>query len=145
MAVFVLTSSAKYLFQEIKMNFKTLLTAASIVFSLSLGASQALAHAEHGQPQHGGIHAEAGEAQFEIVARDGKLTVYVTSHGAPVDTVGASGRLTVLAGTVKSDIALAPAGSNLLQGVGPVASGAKLLINVQLPGKKALQARAVMQ
>lgn len=127
------------------MNFKTLFTAASLAFSLSFGATQALAHAEHGQPQHGGIHAEAGEAQFEIVARDGKLTVYVTSHGTPVDMAGANGKLTVLAGTTKSDIDLKPAGTNLLQGVGPVPVGAKLLINVQLPGKKALQARAVMK
>ncbi len=126
------------------MNLKSLLTAASIAFSLSFGAGQALAHAEHGQPQHGGVHAEAGEAQFEIVAKDGKLTVYVTSHGAPVDTAGASGKLTVLAGTAKSDFDLKPAGSNLLQGAGNAASGAKLLINVQLPGKKPWQARAVM-
>ena len=127
------------------MNFKTLLTAASLAFSLSLGATQVLAHAEHGQPQHGGIHAEAGEAQFEIVARDGKLIVYVTSHGAPLDTAGASGKLTVLAGTAKSDIDLKPAGGNLMQGVGSVPGGAKLLVNVQLAGKKALQARAAMK
>ena len=127
------------------MNFKTLLTAVSLAFSLSLGAAQALAHAEHGQPQHGGIHAEAGEAQFEIVAREGKLTVYVTSHGAPLDTAGASGKLTVLAGTAKSDIDLKPAGSNLLQGVGSLPAGAKLLVNVQLAGRKSLQARAAMK
>ncbi len=127
------------------MKLKTLLITTSLSFSLSLGATQALAHAEHGQPQHGGIHAEAGEAQFEIVAREGKLTVYVTSHGAPLDTAGASGKLTVLAGTAKSEIDLKPAGSNLLQGVGSVPAGAKLLVNVQLAGKKALQARAAMK
>ena len=127
------------------MKLKTLLITTSLSFSLSLGATQALAHAEHGQPQHGGIHAEAGEAQFEIVAREGKLTVYVTSHGAPLDTAGATGKLTVLAGTAKSEIDLKPAGSNLLQGVGSVPAGAKLLVNVQLAGKKALQARAAMK
>jgi hypothetical protein len=87
---------------------------------------------------------EAGEAQFEIVAKDGKLTVYVSNHGAPVDTAGASGKLTVLVGTAKSDIDLKPAGKNLLLAAGNAPSGAKLLINVQLLGKKALQARAVM-
>ncbi len=126
------------------MSFKTLLTATSLLFALTVPATHALAHAEHGQPQNGGVHAEAGEAQFEIVAKDGKLTVYVSNHGAPVDTAGASGKLTVLAGTAKSDIDLKPAGKNLLQAAGNAPSGAKLLINVQLPGKKALQARAVM-
>lgn len=126
------------------MSLKTLMTAISVIFALILPAAQVLAHAEHGQPQNGGVHAEAGEAQFEIVAKDGKLTVYVSNHGAAVDTAGASGKLTVLAGTVKSEIDLKPAGKNLLQAVGNAPSGAKLLINVQLPGKKVLQARAVM-
>lgn len=102
-----------------------------------------LAHAEHGQPQFGGVVAEAGEAQFEVVGRDGKLVVHVTNHGAPLDTVGASGKLTVLTGTSKQDIQLKPAGGNRLEGAGSYAAGAKLLLQVQLPGKKPLQARAV--
>lgn len=105
----------------------------------------ALAHAEHGQPQFGGVVAEAGEAQFEVVGRDGKLVVHVTNHGAPLDTVGATGKLTVLTGTSKQDIQLKPAGGNRLEGAGSYAAGAKLLLQVQLPGKKPLQARAVAQ
>ena len=106
-------------------------------------AGPAAAHETHGQPQYGGVVAEAGLAQFEIVAKDGKLTVYVTQHGAPVDTAGASGKLTVLAGSAKSEIDLKAAGDNRLQGAGSLASGAKLLVNAQWPGQKALQARAV--
>ena len=107
--------------------------------------SSLLAHAEHGQPQFGGVVAEAGEAQFEVVGRDGKLVVHVTNHGAPLDTVGATGKLTVLSGTSKQDIQLKPAGGNRLEGAGSYAAGAKLLLQVQLPGKKPLQARAVAQ
>lgn len=103
----------------------------------------ALAHAEHGQPQFGGVVAEAGEAQFEVVGKDGRLVVHVTSHGAPIDTAGASGKLAVLAGTSKQEFELKPAGGNRLQGAGSYAAGAKLLLQVQLPGKKLLQARAV--
>jgi hypothetical protein len=126
------------------MSFKTLLTATSFFLALTTPVTNVLAHTEHGKPQKGGVHAEAGEAQFEIVAKDGKLTVSVSNHGAPVDTAGASGKLTVLVGSEKSEIDLKPAGKNLLQAAGNAPSGAKLLINVQLPGKKALQARAVM-
>lgn len=112
------------------------------LFSL-FTAGVATAHETHGQPQYGGVVAEAGMAQFEIVAKDGKLIVYVSNHGAPVDTAGASGKLTVLAGSAKSEIDLKPAGDNRLQGTGSLASGAKLLVTAQWPGQKALQARAV--
>ncbi|MBP5998039.1 MAG: hypothetical protein KA535_08815 [Azonexus sp.] len=127
------------------MTLKSMLTAAALASTLSFASSAALAHAEHGQAQYGGVVAEAGEAQFEIVGKDGRLTVYATNHGVPVDTAGASARLTVLAGSAKSEFDLKPAGDNRLQGQGSVAPGAKLLINVQWPGRKPLQARAVMQ
>ncbi len=126
------------------MTLKTVLTATALAAALSFASNAVLAHAEHGQSQHGGVVAEAGEAQFEIAGKDGRLTVYVTNHGAPVDTAGASGKLTALTGSAKSEFDLKPAGDNRLQGQGSVAAGAKLLINVQWPGRKPLQARAVM-
>lgn len=105
----------------------------------------AVAHEGHGQPQFGGVVAEAGVAQFEIVAGDGKVTVHATQHGAPLATAGASGRLIVLDGTKKSEIELAPAGDNRLAGSGRVPAGARLLLNVSLAGQKPLQARAVLR
>lgn len=126
------------------MQTRNLLSITALLCALSLPAA-ALAHAEHGQPQFGGVVAEAGEAQFEIVGKEGKLVVHVTNHGAPLDTVGATGKLTVLSGTNKQDIQLKPAGGNRLEGAGSYATGAKLLLQVQLLGKKPLQARAVAQ
>lgn len=126
------------------MQTRNLLSITALLCVLSLPTA-ALAHAEHGQPQFGGVVAEAGEAQFEIVGKDGKLVVHVTNHGSPLDTTGASGKLTVLAGSAKQEYALKPAGSNRLEGAGSYAAGAKLLLQVQLPGKKPLQARAVAQ
>lgn len=125
------------------MRQKNRLTVAFVLFALNLPMVSAHAHAEHGQPQFGGVVAEAGLAQFEVVARDGKVVVHVTNHGAAIDTAGAKGKLTVLAGTAKSEIALAPAGGNRLEGSGKIAAGNKLLINVELAGQKPLQARAV--
>ncbi|TXH03977.1 MAG: hypothetical protein E6R09_03280 [Rhodocyclaceae bacterium] len=125
------------------MRQKNRLTVAFALFALNLPMAVAHAHAEHGQPQFGGVVAEAGLAQFEVVAKDGKVVVHVTNHGAAVDTAGAKGKLTVLAGTAKSEIALAPAGGNRLEGSGKIANGDKLLINVELAGQKPLQARAV--
>ena len=79
------------------MKKKLTLAFALVLFNLS--SVPAWAHAEHGQPQFGGVVAEAGEAQFEVVGKDGRLVVHVTNHGSPLDTTGASGKLTVLAGS----------------------------------------------
>lgn len=127
------------------MKQKNLLTVAFALFALNLPMASAHAHAEHGQPQFGGVVAEAGEVQFEVVARDGRIVVHMTNHGAAVDTAGSRGKLTALAGTTKSEIALVPAGANRLEGSGTLTSGAKLLISVEWPGKKPFQARAVMR
>lgn len=117
------------------------------IFCLSalLTAAPAIAHEEHGKSMHGGVIAEAGHAQFEIVGKDGVLTVHVSNHGAPVATAGASGKLTVLSGAAKREIELKPAGNDLLQGQGTLAAGDKLLLNVVWPGQKPLQARAVVK
>jgi hypothetical protein len=94
---------------------------------------------------HGGIVAEAGHAQFEIVGKDGMLTVHVSKHGAPVATSGAAGKLRVLSGASKREITLQPAGDNKLQGQGSLAAGDKLLLDVTWPGQKPLQARTVVK
>ena len=122
-------------------SLKTLLMA----LALSTYGSTALAHAEHGQPQHGGVVAEAGEMQFEVVGKDGLLTVYLSNHGSPVPSAGASGKLVALSGTTKSEFELKATSDNRLEGTGSVSAGAKLLISVQWLGKKPLQARAGMR
>ena len=120
---------------------KTLL----LVLALSGYGNAALAHAEHGQPQYGGVVAEAGEMQFEVVGKDGLLTVYLSNHGNPVLAAGATGKLIAMAGTSKSEFELKAAGDSRLQGSGSIPAGAKLLISVQWVGKKPMQARAVMR
>lgn len=117
------------------------------IFCLSalLTATSAIAHETHGQAMHGGIVAEAGHAQFEIVGKDGVLTVYASNHGAPLATTDAIGKLTVLSGAAKREIELKPVGNDQLQGQGALTAGDKLLLSVVWPGKKPLQARAVVK
>jgi hypothetical protein len=62
-----------------------------------------------------------------------------------VPAAGATGKLTALAGTAKSEFELKAVGDSRLQGLGSIPAGAKLLISVEWPGKKPMQARAVMR
>ena len=80
----------------------------------ALAATAALAHDDHGKPQHGGVVAEASTFQVELVAGPKGPVLYVTDHGKPLSTAGASGKLVVLAAGQKSELALAPAGGNRL-------------------------------
>ena len=99
----------------------------------------ALAHAEHGQPVHGGIVAEAGVFQGELVAQPAGLVLFITDHGKPVPTQGASARLVVLAAGHKSEVPLAPAGENRLEGrpAEALAAGAKAVASVRLADGRA--------
>jgi hypothetical protein len=72
------------------------------------------AHEAHGKAQHGGVVAEAGSFQGELVTRPKGLVLHLSDHGKPVSTAGASGKLVVLVAGVKSELVLAPAGENRL-------------------------------
>ena len=124
---------------------KKIISTVGLVLAMSFISPLAFSHAEHGQPQYGGVVAEAGEAQFELVAKDGKFIVYLSNHGQPLASKGASGKLTLLDGAKKTELELKPAGDNRLEAAGSAASGAKALISVQLVDKKPLQARAVLK
>lgn len=115
------------------------------VFSLltALTVAPAFAHMEHGKPQFGGVVAEAGMAQFEIVGRGNEIVVHVSQHGEPINTATATAKLWVLMGSNRSEVVLQPAGGNLFKGAGKLPSGAKLMLNATWPAQKTMQARAV--
>lgn len=127
-----------------RISMKKLISTLTLALFISAGIPSAMAHMNHGQPQYGGVVGEAVEAQFELVAKDDKVTVYASLHGSALDTAGATGKLTVLSGSNKTELTLKPAGDNRMESKGKIASGAKVLIQIQLAGKKSLQARVVM-
>ena len=98
------------------------------------GPSAALAHAEHGKPQHGGVVAEAGVFQGELVAGPKGATLYITEHGAPVPTAGATAKAVVLVGAQKTEVDFEPAGDNRMVAAGgrSIDKGAKAVATVKL-------------
>ena len=108
------------------------------------------AHAAGGHdltPKHGGVVAEANDLDFELVARADSLTLHVRDHGKAVPMQGASAKLTLLTGTERADVQLAPAGTDRLEAksafkLGP---GTKVVAAVTLPGRKAANVRFVLK
>jgi len=116
---------------------KHLLRSLAIATTL-IAATPAIAHEEHGKPQHGGVVAEGGHYQAELVARADRLTLHITEHGAPLPTAGGSAKLTLLVDGRKSELTLPPAGENRFEAKGSFnVQGAKVVAALNVPGKPA--------
>lgn len=126
---------------------------ARLVAALALAISGAAwaagdhAHAHDHQPLHGGVVVEAGDIDFELVARADAITLHVRDHGKPASTRGATARLTLLTGSEKTEATLAPAGDNRLEARGSfkVVSGSKVVATVALAGRKPLNVRFALK
>lgn len=70
-------------------------------------------HAHEAKPVRGGVVSVVKDINYELVAKPDSLALYVSDHGKPVDLKGASARLTLLSGSERADVALAPAGDRL--------------------------------
>lgn len=103
-------------------------------------AGPAYAADEHGhdhKPLHGGILAESGPTEYELVAKPEAITLHAREKGKPVSVQGARAKLTILSGAEQSVVELKPA-ADRLQAAGSfkVAPGTKIVAAVELPGRK---------
>lgn len=114
-----------------------------VAFAAALITAGSTALAEVDKPQHGGIVQEVREVSYELVAKPEAIALYVTDHGKKVATTGATANLTLLNGTEKSEVALAPAGGNKLEAKGSfkVQKGTRVVALITLAGKPAVTAR----
>lgn len=110
---------------------------------LALGAlSLTAAHADSAaKPKRGGVVQSANHMDFELVAQADGASIYIDDHGKPVSVAGASGKLTVLNGTEKSEAELKPAGDKLEAKGIKVASGSKVVVSVTTAEKKTMSLR----
>lgn len=119
---------------------KKLLALVAMAVTVALSGN-ALAHGD--KPKHGGIVQSASDLGFELVHKDGKATLYVEDHGKPVSTAGTTGKLTVLNGAEKTEVALEPAGENTLvsKGEAKLVKGTKAIAAVTFVDKKTVNVR----
>lgn len=92
--------------------------------------------------KHGGVVQSASDLGFELVGQPEGAVLYIDDHGKPLATKGASGKLTVLNGTEKSEVELVPTGDNALHAKGAkLAAGSKAVAAVTLPSGKVVTVR----
>jgi hypothetical protein len=116
---------------------------ALVAMAVTVAASgNVLAHGE--KAKHGGIMQESSSGiSLELVNKDGKATIYVEDHGKPLSTAGASGKMTVLNGSEKIEVALEPAGENTLvsKGDAKLGASAKAIAAITFADKKTVNVR----
>ncbi|MCC2955924.1 hypothetical protein LK542_09895 [Massilia sp. IC2-477] len=117
---------------------KKIFAVAAIAAGVAL-SGQALAHGA--KPKHGGVVQTAGDLSFELVARDG--TIHVDDHGKDKPTAGATGTLTVLKGTQKTEWPLESGGNNTLvvKGKAKLEKGRKAVALVSFADRKTVSVR----
>jgi hypothetical protein len=104
-------------------------------------------HGKDHQPRHGGVMVVVGHIDYELVAKPDRLVVYVSDHGEPLSTTGATARLTLLTGKDKASADLRPAAPNRLEATGSfkLQPGTVAVATVTLAGKKAAAVRFVVK
>lgn len=117
--------------------------ASMLAVSIGTGGLAHAAGSHDHSPKHGGIVTEANDLDFELVARPDVMTLHVRDHGKALSTQGGTARLTLLNGTEKTEVALAPTGDSRFEAKGAfkVASGTKAAVVVTLTGRKPVSVR----
>ena len=92
-------------------------------------------------PKHGGVVVEVNHLDVELVAQADVLRIHLRDHDKPLKLAGATAKLTLLAGGVKTEVTLAPVG-DVLEAKGSFnTAGATAAALITLPGKPPLTAR----
>ncbi len=92
----------------------------------------------------GPLHYELVTASDAVASRESPVIVYVTDHaGAPVETAGAIGAATIVAGPSRSTAALAPDGGNRMRGIARYVRSPdlKVVVSITFSGGTTEQAR----
>ena len=118
------------------MNPAAILTAICLSTATTAFAAGKHDHGHAHKPLHGGVVVEVKDMDYELVAGPDAIRLYVRDHGKPVKASKATARLTLLAGTVKQEVVLAPAGDRLeAKGDFKVGPGTKAVAVVTVGGK----------
>ena len=90
------------------------------------------------------IDAGGGAQHWELVAKGGELTLYVTDgEEKPVDTAGGAAEGRVLVGGKNYSVKFEPAGGNIMKAAGEftAAQGMKVIVKTNGVGGQSFQAR----
>ncbi|MFC7289321.1 hypothetical protein ACFQPC_14835 [Herminiimonas glaciei] len=119
---------------------KRFLTLITMAITLS-ATGQVLAHGS--KANHGGIVQSANDLSFELATRDGKVTIYVEDHDEEESTAGATGKLTILSGTEKTEVLLEPSGINKMVTRGEIklSKGTKVIASITFANKNTVNVR----
>lgn len=125
--------------------------AATILMAGLILAAGAFASGDHKKghdhkPLHGGVVTEVKDVDYELVIKPDAIDIHVRDHGKPVDLSGGMAVLTLLVGSDKQEIKLAPAGGKFtVSGKFSAPAGTKAVAIITLRGKPAKSVRFALK
>ena len=122
-------------------------SAALFTVALALCGGAAMAQKDDHKPMNGGIVSHGKEVDYELVAKPDVLQLYLSDHGKKMDHSKASAKVTLLTGSEKQEVNLAPAGNDKLEAKGSfkVTGGTKVVAVVTNDGKSLGTARFTLK
>lgn len=113
-----------------------LFLAALLACGLSGTALAGAGHGHGAKPQKGGVVVQAKDIDYELVAREGRLTLYAYDHGKPLSLAGAKAAASVHGRGAKVTAELKPVGEALVaDGSFPTGLGVRVETIVSRPGQ----------
>jgi hypothetical protein len=116
---------------------------------IGLGTACVFAAGNHDHsPKHGGIVSEGKAFDVEFVGKVDSLALHLSDHGKPMNIKGATAKITMLNGTIKTEAELKPSadGSKLeAKGTFNIAKGTKIVSLIMLAGKSPTTSRFEMK
>ena len=117
-----------------------------LTLALTLAASLPAQAGKDGHaPLHGGIVVETNAFDIELTVKPDLVRVYLRDHGKPVAMDGTGGKITLLAGGVKTEAPLSLAGDALEARGTFKTAGAKAVVVITRPGKAPVTARFTLK
>lgn len=115
---------------------------AHVILAATVAATgHALAHGQ--KAKHGGIVQIADDLNFELVRKEDKAVIYIYDHGDKLPTAGMTGKLTVLQGSERKEVALEPSGDNTLSSTEKInlLKGTKAIASLTTEDKQVINVR----
>jgi hypothetical protein len=120
------------------------LLATLLLSAATLGAATVSAHGT-APARHGGVVQSSNDLSFELVATPDGAALYVDDHDKAYDAKKLSGKLTVLQGSNKSEVALTPADGNKLEAKGVKLDKGAKAVAVVTDGSKTTTVRFTLK
>ena len=105
--------------------------------TLFTAVTSSLAQNKPIEVRHGGVVAQKGDMEYELVSKADSINIFVYDDDKPASTKGGKATVVLMSGGEKKVVELEPSGGNKFRAKGnfPVKPGSKAIATIELSGR----------